>query len=143
MEEVKKKRRKKRTLTPEQKQAAAERLAAAREKKPVAELKTVHDSVKALAPDHPLCVENVKKWIKTNKEKLPALKNAVRRNEKGALAELLSTEAYIRNMQNYLKEGIWLDLFYGENQETRMGYRVIAPAYYHEGEMKGIRKPIN
>ena len=29
----------------------------------------------------------------------------------------MSHEAYVRNMQKYLRDGDWIDLFYGEHQD--------------------------
>lgn len=116
-----KKVRRRRKMTPEQREAASKRLAEARAKKAPAELKNVHDDVKALPPDHDFSVENVKKWIKSNKQKLPSLKVAARKNEKDALAKLLAVEAYIRHCEIWLRDAVWLDLFWGEHQEHSCG----------------------
>ena len=47
-----------------------------------------------------------------------------RRNEKakvkGATDRRMSHEAYVRNMQRYLRDGDWIDLFYGEHQEKKI-----------------------
>jgi hypothetical protein len=39
-------------------------------------------------------------------------------------------------MERYLRTGIWLDLFYGENQEHRVKYRSVASTYDDEGFIK-------
>ena len=126
-----KKYRKKRTMTPEQKAAAAERLAKAREKRLAANggvQKNIHPSVRELDDDHPLSVKNVKEWIKYNRERLPALKSQIRSNEKRAVANYEQTKAYINNLENYLKNGVWLDMFYGPDQNFLMGWKTIKRA---------------
>jgi CTP:phosphocholine cytidylyltransferase-like protein len=102
-----------RKLTQAQKQAAAARLAAARAKK---------GEPKYSQYNHKLSFKKVRSWIKTNKAKLPLLKKAVRQKERGSIAKLAITEGYISNMESYLRNGIWLDLFYGEDQEHSTGW---------------------
>lgn len=126
-----KKYRKKRTMTPEQKAAAVERLAKAREKR-LAEngggQKNIHPKVKELDDDHPLSVSSVKEWIKYNKEKQTSLRHRIKMNEKRALADYEQCRAYVTNMENYLKTGVWTDLFYGPDQNFLMGWRTVVPA---------------
>ena len=49
-----------------------------------------------------------------------------RRNEKtkvkGATDRRMSHENVCYNMQRYLRDGDWIDLFYGEHQEKKIGY---------------------
>ena len=45
-------------------------------------------------------------------------------------------EAYVRNMKTYLRNGDWVDSFYGEHQEKRVRYRCIALAYDKNGDPK-------
>ena len=111
-----------RKLTKEQKQAAAERLAAARLKKGEPKYSQYAQTVVNLPEDHKLSFKKVRSWIKSNKEKLPLLKKAVRQKERGSIAKLAITEGYISNMESYLRNGIWLDLFYGEDQEHSTGW---------------------
>ena len=59
---------------------------------------------------------------------LPGLRKNVRANAKGALAQLLNIEGYIRNLNTYLRTGVYLDLFYGADQEKKIQYRTIVPA---------------
>jgi len=132
-----KKRRK--PMSPEQREAAIERLAAAREKRlkeNPPEYKNIADKVQNLPEDHPLSMKNVKEWIKVTQDKHGALKVAVRQNVKGAAAKTASLEGYIRNMKMYLESGDWIDDFYGENMEMKMGRRCIAMAYDKEGNPK-------
>ena len=34
------------------------------------------------------------------------------------------TETYVANMESYLRGGVWLDLFFGPNQEKKIKYKV-------------------
>tara|TARA_R100001480_G_scaffold8555_1_gene16751 strand:+ start:365 stop:739 length:375 start_codon:yes stop_codon:yes gene_type:complete len=111
-----------RKLTQAQKQAAADRLAAARAKKGEPKYSQYDSKVVNLPEDHKLSFKKVRSWIKSNKEKLPLLKKAVRQKERGSIAKLAITEGYISNMESYLRNGIWLDLFYGEDQEHSTGW---------------------
>ena len=111
-----------RKLTQAQKQAAADRLAAARLKKGEPKYSQYAQTVVNLPEDHKLSFKKVRSWIKSNKEKLPLLKKAVRQKERGSIAKLAITEGYISNMESYLRNGIWLDLFYGEDQEHSTGW---------------------
>ena len=111
-----------RKLTQAQKQAAADRLAAARAKKGEPKYSQYDSKVVNLPEDHKLSFKKVRSWIKSNKEKLPLLKKAVRQKERGRIAKLAITEGYISNMESYLRNGIWLDLFYGEDQEHSTGW---------------------
>ena len=111
-----------RKLTQQQKEAAAARLAAARAKKGEPKYSQYNQRVVNLPDDHKLSFKKVRSWIKTNKAKLPLLKKAVRQKERGSIAKLAITEGYISNMESYLRNGIWLDLFYGEDQEHSTGW---------------------
>ena len=111
-----------RKLTKQQKEAAADRLAAARAKKGEPKYSQYDQTVVNLPEDHKLSFKKVRSWIKTNKAKLPLLKKAVRQKERGSIAKLAITEGYISNMESYLRTGLWLDLFYGEDQEHSTGW---------------------
>ena len=111
-----------RKLTQQQKEAAAARLAAARAKKGEPKYSQYNQRVVNLPDDHKLSFKKVRSWIKTNKAKVPALKKAVRLKERGSIARLAITEGYISNMETYLRTGLWLDLFYGEDQEYSTGW---------------------
>ena len=137
-------RKKRKPMTEEQKQAAAERLEKARAaraaKNPNYGQSSIHESLRDLPDDAPINPKKVKKWIKTQKE----LASAERRNEKsgvkGATDRRSSHEAYVRNMQKYLRDGDWVDLFYGEHQEKKIGYICRGQAYYWDGPKKGEPK---
>ena len=111
-----------RKLTQQQKEAAAARLAAARAKKGEPKYSQYNQRVVNLPDDHKLSFKKVRSWIKTNKAKLPLLKKAVRQKERGSIAKLAIVEGYISNMESYLRTGLWLDLFYGEDQEFSTGW---------------------
>lgn len=120
-----KKYRKKRKMTEEQRLAASERLAKAREKRMrenPPEYKNIHPSVLALDPEDTLSMQNVKKWIKTQKELASKYRKEDRQGVKGALAKMNQAEGYARSLQNYLTTGIWTDMFYGEFQQNKMGW---------------------
>ena len=78
---VKIKRRRK-PMTPEQKAAAVERLAKAREAKGPAQHQNICPEVLTRPDDHPLCLKNVRSWIKSTKEQITALRGEVRRDVK-------------------------------------------------------------
>ena len=136
---VKIKRRRK-PMTPEQKAAAIERLAKARAAKGPAQHQNICPEVLARPDDHPLCLKNVRSWIKSTKEQITALRGEVRRDVKGSKAKLHSKEGYVRNMQHYLKHGDWIDMFYGEYQEKRIRNRCVALGYYWYGPNIGQPK---
>jgi len=109
-------------------------------KKPPA-YKNIHEDVKALPDDNTLSVKNVKEWEKHNKERVKELKYKIRRMEKGKERTLLerelgNREVYIMNIARYLDTSVWLDLFYGKDQEHKSKWRTIAYAYDSEGFIK-------
>lgn len=134
-----KKYRKKRQMTDEQKQAAAERLRIAREKRMQEnppEYKNIAPNVLALEPDDTLSMQNVKKWIKTQKELASKYKREDRAGIKGSLGKAIQAENYARSMQQYLATGVWTDMFYGEFQQNKMGWVCKHLAYDEKGNPK-------
>ncbi len=135
----KKIRKKRKPMTEEQKAAAAERLAKAREiraKKNPPKNPGVHPEVLAKPDDDPLSLVNVRSWIKSNKEKLQGAKQEARSNTKGAIAKVASLEGYIRAMEQYVRSGVWNDLYYGEHRTMKVKQSCIAMAYYPDGTPK-------
>jgi len=109
-------------------------------KKPPA-YKNIHEDVKNLPDDNTLSVKNVKEWEKHNKERVKELKYKIRRMDKGKEKTLLerelgNREVYIMNIARYLDTSVWLDLFYGKDQEHKSKWRTIAYAYDSEGFIK-------
>ena len=109
-------------------------------KKPPA-YKNIHEDVKNLPDDDTLSVKNVKEWEKHNKERVKELKYKIRRIDKGKEKTLLerelgNREVYIMNIARYLDTSVWLDLFYGKDQEHKTQGRTLAYAYDSEGYIK-------
>lgn len=126
----------KRKLTTKQKKAAAERLAKARIARGHDGSTNVHESIRDLPEDHPRHWKKVKEWIKYNKQVLSEQRKSARKGIKGAEAEAKSTEGYIRNLEKYLRDGDYIDNFYGQDQEKKTRWKCIAPAYYEDGTIK-------
>jgi hypothetical protein len=135
---VKKVRKKRKPMSEEQKAAAVERLAKAR----AARLekqggpKNVHPDVLALDDDDALSLKNVRSWIKTQKDLLSAAKQELRASAKGAVAKVARIEGYIRNLERYIKNGVYLDMFYGEHQQSRVKTYCVTMAYHPDGTPK-------
>ena len=114
---VKKVRKPRKPMSEEQKVAASERLKKAREarkeKNPDYGMTNVHESLRDLPDDHQLHPDKVKLWIKTQKDLLRSARANIRVKSKGAEAEVASHEGYIRACQKYLRDGDWVDDFYG------------------------------
>jgi len=127
-------------MTEEQKQAAADRLAKARAEKAPAQYKHIHSSVLERADDDELHRKNVVKWIKSNKEKLSALRQAIKNKQPGAEAKSLIIKGYINQMESYLRTGAWNSLYWGEHMQHKIKYKPVKMAYYHEGPLKGEPK---
>ena len=118
-----------------------DKMAKVRAAKKPAEYKNVHPDVKALDDDDYLSLKNVKEWEKHNKDRVNDLKYQIRRMDKGreqnvAMRELRNREAYLKSIGTYLEQAVWLDLFYGQDQEHRMRWRTTAYAYDDEGYRK-------
>ena len=114
-------------------------------KKPPA-YKNIHENVKALPDDNTLCVKNVKEWEKHNKERVKELKYKIRRMDKGKEKILLEREVenrsvYIANIARYFDTSVWLDLFYGKDQNHKARYKTIVYAYDKEGYIKTSPTP--
>ncbi len=133
--------KKRKPMSEEQKVAASERLAKAREvraaKNPDYGKSGIHESLRNLPDDHQLNPMKVKQWIKVQQEYAKSERAAVRQKVKGADARLSSHEGYIRNMQRYLRDGDWVDMFYGEQQQSKIRNRCTALGYYWYGPKKG------
>ena len=109
-------------------------------KKPPA-YKNIHEDVKDLPDDNTLSVKNVKGWEKHNKDRVKDLKYKIRRMDKGKEKTILerelgNREVYLANIARYFDTSVWLDLFYGKDQEHKTRYKTIAYAYDDEGYIK-------
>ena len=118
-----------------------DRMAKARAAKKPPTYKNIHEDVKALPDDYTLSVKNVKEWEQHNKDRVKELKYKIRRIDKGKEKTLLerelgNREVYIMNIARYLDTSVWLDLFYGKDQEHKTKWRTLAHAYDSEGYIK-------
>jgi|TARA_B110000285_G_scaffold223367_1_gene278792 hypothetical protein len=141
---VKKIRKKRKPMTEDQRQASAERLKKARasraEKNPNYGKSGIHSSLHNLDEDDDFHPDKIKEWIKIQKDIVSSEKKNERNNVKGAIARRISHENYIKIMQIYLRDGVWIGLFYGENQESKLQPTCSKLAYHHDGPYKGMVK---
>ena len=86
--------------------------------------------------DHPCSPKRVKGWIKTQKDLASSERAAARQGIKGAYARQCDHEGYIKNMLKYLRDGDWVDDFYGEHQEKKVKRKCVAMAYAADGTPK-------
>ena len=92
------------------------------------EHEAVAESAVVAKPDEDvLSVKNVQNWIKSQKEQLTEYRASLRRDIKGAAAQVSSCEGYIRNLQYYLRHGDYCDDRYGAFQEKRISWQTIVP----------------
>ena len=118
-----------------------DRMAKARAAKKPAAYKNIHPDVKNLPDDNTLSLKNVKDWQKHNKERVADLKYQIRRMDKSKDKSLLEREVenrtvYLANISRYLDTSIWLDLFYGKDQEHTTRFKTLTYAYDEEGYIK-------
>lgn len=123
-------------MTEAQRAAASANLAKARAAKKPATYKTIAANVVALDDDHGLSMVNVKRYIKATTEKMAALRQAIHRGERGAIAKYESARVYKSHCQTYLREGVWSLDFYGENEEKPVFWATLVPAYDRDGNQK-------
>lgn len=142
-------RKKRKPMTPEQKAAAVERLAKARAARqaanPAAQNKNIHPDVLALDENDTFSLKSVRSWIATQgevkKEQSKTLRTlqiqkAAEKEIAKAKAAFSSTEAYIRNLNRYLRDGVYVDMFYGDYAQNRVKLRCAVPAYNKDGTQK-------
>jgi len=132
---IKATKRKRKPMTPEQRAAASERLAVARSKRAPAKNSSVHPDVLALPDEHPVSYVKVKEWLKYNTELLSGLKSQKDSKESKQRQEFQVTEAYVKNLKIYIKDGIWLDHRYGKLMESTTGTVSLALAYDADGNV--------
>ena len=118
-----------------------DRMAKARAAKKPPKYKNIHPDVKDLPDDNTLSVKNVKEWEQYNKDRVKALRYKIRRMDKGKDRTLLERElgnrsVYLMNIARYFDTSVWLDLFYGKDQEHKTHYRTLAYAYDENGYIK-------
>lgn len=138
VEKPKKIRKLRKPMSEEQREAMAQRLKEAREKRALEnppEYKNVHSSVLAKSEDSTLNVQNVKEWIKFNREKIKEL-NKTKRDDKYAEAKINSVKGYIALLDAYLKTGDWYGMYCGENEDQLATTYCVAQAFYPDGMPK-------
>ena len=140
----KKVRKARKPMTEEQKQAAVARLELARAKRaennPDYGKSSFHESLRNIPDDARVTPKKVKRWIKTQKELAASERRADKQGMKGAYARQSDHEGYVRNLVKYLRDGDYIDPFYGEYQEKTVSRKCIAQSYYWEGSKKGQPK---
>ena len=119
-----------------------DKMAKARAARKPPKYKNIHEDVKELSDDHTLSVKNVKEWEQHNKERVKELKYKIRRMDKGKdrtlfERELQNRETFLKNIVRYFDTSIWLDLFYGKDQQHKTKWKTLAYAYDDEGYIKG------
>jgi hypothetical protein len=132
----KKVKRKRKPMTEEQRAAAIERLAIARSKRKPAKNSSIHPDVLALEDDHPLSAENVKEWLKYNKDHLKAIKAQADSKDTKDRAEFQIVTAYVKNLGVYLKDNVWCDHRYGKLMEKPIKTICHALSYDENGNPK-------
>ena len=133
-----KKIRKKRIMTEEQKQAARDRLAKARENRGPSTNKLIAESVRNLPDEDKLSLKNVRPWLKENKELLASMRSFTDSKDSKERGSYQRVETYVSNIESYLRNGVWVDLFYGPQQQNKIKQRVMlnGMAYYANGKPK-------
>jgi len=110
-------------LTTEQREVATQNLVKARAAKPVSKNLSIHEDVRNLPNNHPISLKKVREWIKINKEERSDLAAHLRKKYNKKMNNRYNIlDVYVRNMETYLKNGVWLDLFYGLKQEYKIKY---------------------
>ena len=131
-----KKIRKKRKLTEEQKKVLVDRINKARAaKKPAAQL-SIHESIRNLPEDDNFSPIKVRDWIKNSKDKLSGMRGWKNSKEKGEKAAYLIEEGYLHNLQAYLRDGVYRDLYYGDERQFKVKYKCTNIAYNKDGTPK-------
>jgi hypothetical protein len=131
-----KKPRKKRKLTEEQKAVLVERMKKAREARGPAKNLSIDESIRDLPAEHPLNPNNVKDWLKYQKDVLKSMKGFKDSKDKNERLAYYDTEAYVFNLQRYLGDGVYRDFRYGEEKQNTIRHRSVAMAYYPDGTPK-------
>ena len=134
-------RKKRKPMSEEQRKAAGERLAKARAKRQAAnppQYKYIHETVLARTEDDPFHFRKVQGWIKTQREELSRARKDLRSNMKGAPARVANHQAYIRNLEKYLRDGDYVDDCYGEYQQNKIKWRCVVPAFEKDGTIKRV-----
>lgn len=127
-------------LTEAQKEERRARLAKARANRVPTEYKSVHPDVPR-DEAHPWNVKNIKKWLKTNKDELSALKKQLKlKYDKNLNNRFNTVDCYVQNLESYLRTGVYLDHRWGEQMEGKIRMVIRVPAYHFQGPYSGMLK---
>ena len=136
MTERKKIRKPRKAMSDEQRQAASERLAKARAAKGPAKNTMYPEELRKIPDDETFSIHNVKQWLVNQKELLSSMREYKDSKEPAERARYFATEAYVGNLDNYLRTGVYSDLFYGINGTNKVTYVSAGMAYYTNGTPK-------
>ena len=140
VEPKKKVRKRRKPMTEEQRRAASERLEKARAvraaKNPDYGQSGIHPTLRDLPDDHPAHPKKVKQWIKTQKELAASERKSAKQGVRGAYSKQCIHEAYVRNLVKYLRDGDYVDMFYGEYMENKIKRKCVVMAYESDGTPK-------
>lgn len=131
-----KKVRRTRRMSEEQKQAARDRLAKARASRGPSQNKMIAENVRNLPDDNPLSLKSVRGWIKENKDLLQAIKSFEDSRDWKERQKYLQVQTYVSNLEAYLRDGVYRDMFYGSQMQNKITHRVTHMAYYPDGTPK-------
>ena len=128
--------RKKRVLTEEQRKELRERIAKARESKKPAKGISIAESIRNLPDTDPFAPSRVRGWIKNTQLKLKSMRGWKNSKDVKEKAAYLVEEAYLANLQNYLRTGIYQDCRWGAERQHRVMHKCVAMAYNADGTPK-------
>lgn len=131
-----KKVRRPRKMTEEQKQAARDRLAKARANRGPSQNKMIAENVRNLPDENPLSLKSVRGWIKENKELLNSIRDFKTSKDWKQRDTFNRTQSYVANLEAYLRDGTYRDMFYGSQMQNKILYHVTAMAYHKDGTPK-------
>lgn len=139
-------RKKRKPMSEEQRKAAGERLAKARAKRMLEnppQYKNIHPAVLERTEEDPFYFRKVQEWIKVQKEELTIARGEVRKSSKLSISKIKEAESrvsnhqsYIRSLEKFLRDGEYVDMFYGDRAQHKIRYRCAGPAYYKDGTQK-------
>jgi len=138
---AKKPRKPRKPMTPEQKAKAVKALEKARAKRETVnppQYKSLDPDVVALPDDNTFSRKNVMDWIKRQKEEVAFQRKQVKMQDKGAESKLDNALAYIRELEYYLKNGIYVSGFYGAEGKSIVRWKCVKPSYDSEGNLKNL-----
>ena len=134
--ERKKIRKPRKPMSEENRKASIERLAKARAARAPAVNSSINEDVRKLDENNTFSEKNVKQWLNHQKENLSAYRSYKDSKDPTERNMLFATRAYVANLENYLRTGVYSDLFYGMNGTNKVTYVSAGMAYYTDGTPK-------